>query len=129
MKRLPDSERELMMIIWHAGTPVTRSEIEQQMNTERKLSATTILSFLSRLEEKGFLKVYKKGKNNVYEAVVSEQEYLQQESSFIFNRLYHGSLKKFVSALSDGGNLTAQDIEELQEFLEQKKIQSDKKQK
>ena len=31
MKRLPDSELELMQIIWDAGHPVTRLEIEYQL--------------------------------------------------------------------------------------------------
>ena len=51
MKRLPDSELELMQIIWDAGHPVTRLEIEYQLPVDRKLSATTILSFLSRLQD------------------------------------------------------------------------------
>ena len=38
MKRLPDSELEIMMIIWDMDKPVTRSEIEARLNHERKLS-------------------------------------------------------------------------------------------
>ena len=57
MKRLPDSELEIMMFVWELDKPVTRFEIEEQMEEERKLSPTTILSFLSRLQEKGFLEV------------------------------------------------------------------------
>ena len=34
MKRLPDSELELMMIIWDAGKPVTRTEIEERLPPE-----------------------------------------------------------------------------------------------
>ena len=49
MKRLPDSELELMMIIWDAGTAVTRGEIEVRLPHTRCLSATTILTFLTRL--------------------------------------------------------------------------------
>ena len=52
MKRLPDSELEIMMIIWDLDKPVTRFEIEERMEEGRKLSPTTILSFLSRLQEK-----------------------------------------------------------------------------
>ena len=47
MKRLPDSELELMMIIWDAGRGITRNEIEERLPQDRRLSATTILSFLS----------------------------------------------------------------------------------
>ena len=47
MKRLPDSELEIMMIIWDLDRPATRFEIEAQMEEDRKLSPTTILSFLA----------------------------------------------------------------------------------
>lgn len=121
MKRLPDSELELMMIIWDAGTPITRTEIEEQLPTERNLSSTTVLSFLARLQEKGFVQVQKAGRNNIYEALISKEKYLRAESRNIWKRLYQGSVKNFMTALSDSEGLTDQDLEDLQEFLNQKK--------
>ena len=121
MKRLPDSELELMMIIWDARHPVTRNEIEEKLPGERRLSATTILSFLSRLEEKGFVRVRKEGRNNVYEPVVRKEDYLTQESRSIWKRLYQNSVGNFMTALGRGDELTDQDLEELQEFLDRKR--------
>lgn len=121
MKRLPDSELELMMIIWDMGAPITRTEIEERLPAERRISATTVLSFLTRLQEKGFVQVQKTGRNNVYEALISKEEYLRAESRSIWKRLYQGSVKNFMTALSDGEELTDQDLEELQEFLNKKR--------
>lgn len=121
MKRLPDSELELMMIIWDTGAPITRTEIEERLPAERRISATTVLSFLTRLQEKGFVQVQKTGRNNVYEALISKEEYLKAESKSIWRRLYQGSVKNFMAALSDGEELTDQDLEELQEFLNKKR--------
>ena len=59
MKRLPESELELMMIIWRHGEPMNRMEIEAQL--EKKVAAPTVLSFLNRLEAKGFVSVEKVG--------------------------------------------------------------------
>ena len=50
MKKLPDAELELMMIIWDAEGPVTRMEIEERMDEGREVLPSTILSLLSRLE-------------------------------------------------------------------------------
>ena len=121
MKRLPDSELELMMIIWEADRSVTRTEIEEQMDETRQVSATTVLSFLSRLVDKGFLAVEKEGKTNRYRALVEKDAYMKQESRSILKRMYQNSVKNFLTALSDGENLTKEDIDELQEFLNQKK--------
>lgn len=121
MKRLPDSELELMMIIWDMGASITRTEIEERLPAERRISSTTVLSFLTRLQEKGFVQVQKMGRNNVYEALISKEEYLKAESKSIWRRLYQGSVKNFMTALSDGEELSDQDLEELQEFLNQKR--------
>ena len=121
MKRLPDSELELMMIIWDAGRPMSRNEIEEQLPGERQLSATTILSFLSRLQEKRFVQVRKEGRNNVYEPLVRKEDYLKQESRSIWRRLYQNSVGNFMAALGQGDELTDQDLDELEEFLDRKR--------
>lgn len=121
MKRLPDSELEIMMGIWKLNRPVTRAEIEEAIAKEKPLSATTILSFLSRLEEKGFLAVEKNGKTNLYTALIKEEEYLKSESKSILSKLYRNSVRNFVTALYDGNSLSQQDIEELQAFIDEKK--------
>ena len=121
MKRLPDSELEIMMIIWELDKPVTRTEIEERMDPGRKLSPTTILSFLSRLQEKGFLAMEKSGKNNVYIPMVDKEIYLQKESWNVLKRLYQGSVKNFFAALYDGDNLTNAELKELEEFISEKR--------
>lgn len=121
MKRLPDSELEIMMIIWELDRAVTRFEIEEQMNGERKLSPTTILSFLSRLQEKGFLEVKKAGKNNVYQALIDRDSYMQSESKSILKRLYQNSAKNFLAALYDGNQLNEEQLQELEDYINEKK--------
>ncbi len=119
MKRLPDSELEIMLIIWELNRPVTRLEIEEMMNGDRKLSPTTILSFLSRLQEKGFLDITKDGKNNIYTALIDKQTYTKEESKNVLKKLYHNSLKNFVAALYDGEHISQEDLQELEEYLQQ----------
>jgi len=123
MKRLPDSELEFMMIIWELDKPVTRMEIERNMDGDKKLSPTTILSFLSRLEEKGFVAVEKEGKNNVYIAMVDKEIYVQKESWNILKRLYQNSIKSFLTALFDSRELSDRELLELEEFVREKRLE------
>ena len=117
-KTLPNSELELMMILWRAGRPMTRVEIEEQLPKERTWSKTTVLSFLSRLEEKGFVRVEKEGRSNCYIPLVAKCDYLRQESGSILKRLYGSSVKKFVAALYDGDGLSERQIDELKDYLD-----------
>jgi predicted transcriptional regulator len=121
MKKLPDSELEIMLIIWEYGRPVNRFEIESKLDKERKLSPTTILSFLSRLQEKGFLDVTKDGKNNIYSAIIDRESYMQSESKNMLKKLYKNSVKNFLTALYDGNNLSEEDLEELEDYIKEKR--------
>lgn len=121
MKRLPDSELEIMLIIWEYNRPVTRFEIEDKLDEDRKLSPTTILSFLARLQKRGFLEVTKVGKNNLYVPIIDKDSYMKVESKNILTKLYRNSAKNFIAALYDGDNLSADDIAELEEYIAQMK--------
>ena len=121
MKKLPDSELEIMLIIWEYERPVTRFEIEDKLDEERNLSPTTILSFLSRLQEKGFLEVSKEGKNNVYSAIIDKESYMQAESKNMLKKLYKNSVKNFLASLYDGDNLSEEDLQELEAYIEERR--------
>ena len=126
MKRLPDSELEIMMIIWDYNKPVTRFEIEERMEKGKKLSPTTILSFLSRLQEKGCVEVRKSGKNNVYLALVEREDYRKVESRNVLKRLYQNSARNFLAALYDGESLSGEDLRELEEYISEKRREQGK---
>lgn len=116
-KRLPDGELSIMQIIWKEQPPVARSTIEQALGDEKQLAPSTIITFLTRLCEKGFLSLTRKGRTNYYTPLVSEREYLAQESRNILDRLYGGSLASFATALCDSG-VSREDIEKLRDMLE-----------
>ena len=121
IKRLPDSELELMQIIWKLESPVSRPDIEKNLPKNHQLAATTILTLLTRLCEKGFLKVEKQGKTNLYTPLIAEKDYLAGESRNILNRLYGGSLKAFAMSLVDSG-VSREEIDELRKMLEENKL-------
>ena len=88
---------------------------------KKNWAACTILGFLSRLVEKGFLTCTRQGKFNIYEAVVDQQDYLKKESKSIFEKLYGNSLKTFVSTLYDSKTISDDDLEELKKYIEETK--------
>ena len=50
MKKLPESEQEIMMIIWEYEEPVSRFQVEEKLNVEKNVAPSTILTLLTRLE-------------------------------------------------------------------------------
>ena len=121
IRRLPDSELELMQIIWQKEPPVSRSDIEAVIKDSHALAATTILTLLTRLCEKGFLKLEKQGRANVYTPLISQREYLASESRSLLDRLYGGSIKTFANALCDSG-ISKEELLELRKLLENNEL-------
>lgn len=120
MKRLPDAELELMMLIWDSGGPVSRMEIEERMGGKRDVAPSTTLTLLSRLEERGFVSKTKNGKVNYYEALVQKEPYLKETGRNILQKMFGGSLSNFAAALYMGEELDEEDVAELQRFIEEK---------
>lgn len=117
LSRLPDSELDIMLVLWKYEPPMSRLEIEQVVNEKKALASTTILSLLTRLEKKKYVSVVKKGKMNLYTPLISQEEYQENESKNVLEKLYGNSLKKFVTSLYQGKRMDAEDIRELQDFL------------
>lgn len=44
MKKLPESEQEIMMIVWEYAEPVSRFQIEEKLNVEKNIAPSTILT-------------------------------------------------------------------------------------
>lgn len=121
IRRLPDSELELMQIIWQKEPPVSRTEIEESLKNDHALAATTILTLLTRLCEKGFLQIEKQGRANLYTPLISQREYLASESRSLLDKLYGGSIKTFANALCDSG-ISKEELLELRKLLENNEL-------
>ena len=115
--RLPDSELDIMLVLWSHQPPMSRLEIERVVNEKKALAPTTILSLLGRLEKKGFVAVTKERNMNLYTPLVSQEEYQSNESRNILEKLYGNSLKRIVTALYQGKKMDQKEIRELNEFL------------
>lgn len=116
IKRLPDAELEVMQAVWSLEPPATAAQVQQIVPSDWK--ATSVLTFLSRLCDKGFLSCEKEGRQNLYTPLISQEQYRQTESRSFVERVCGGSVKNLVASLSDAGALTESDLDELRAFLD-----------
>ena len=118
-QRLPESELDIMLVLWNNTPLMNRMEIEKVINTKKSLAPTTILSLLARLEAKNFVEVTKQGKMNLYTPLVSQSDYQAHESQSVLEKLYGNSLKKFVTSLYQGKKVSPEEIQDLSDFLKE----------
>ncbi len=118
MKRLPDSELEVMQAIWSCEPPVSRAEIDHILKDHYPIAPTTLLTLLTRLAEKGFIKIEKVGRNARYIPLIKQDVYLAKQSKRFFDQLCKSNLSVFANALCQSG-LTKEDIATLRELLDE----------
>ena len=114
--RLPESELDIMLVVWALGEGATAPAILEAL--ERPLTASALHSYLKRLEEKGYLSCEKEGKTNRYAPLVSREAYQRSEGRSILAKLYGGSLSRFAAALYDGEPVDQGELQALQDLLD-----------
>ncbi|PQQ66609.1 hypothetical protein B9R14_07525 [Acetivibrio saccincola] len=119
MKRLSESELEIMLVIWRADGPVNSNYVREAMS-EKDWAKTTVLNFLARLVDKGFLKCESQGKSNIYTPLVMEEDYMKLKNENFLKKFYNNSIKNMVAALYQDQIISDEDLEELKQFIEEK---------
>ena len=117
IRRLPDAEQEVMQALWACQAPAARTDIEEILYKSHPMAMTTLLKLKTRLNEKGFITIEKKGRKSYYTPCVSQDEYLASQSKNFFQKLCGGNLSVFANALCDSG-LTKEEIAELRDLLD-----------
>ena len=115
MKRLPDTELEVMKALWNAGPDTPRTVLEKALEPFGWAS-NTVNTYLTRLEKKEFVSVTHDRKGNRYTALVTKEEYQAFDSKAVLSQLY-GTPRSFVAALARTG-LGRSDLEQLRSLLD-----------
>ena len=118
IRRLPDAEQEVMQALWACQFPAARTDIEEVLFKTHPMAMTTLLTLLTRLQEKGFITIEKKGRRSYYTPCVTREEYLASQSRSFFERLCGGNVSVFANALCESG-LSREEIAQLRRLLEE----------
>ena len=121
IRRLPDAEQEVMQAIWMCEAPVARTDIEEILYKDHPMAMTTLLTLLTRLNEKGFISIEKVGRRSYYTPCISREEYLASQSKTFFQKLCGGSVSVFANALCDSG-LSEEELKQLRDLLERNEL-------
>ena len=115
---LSDSEMEVMQAVWSSQGPVTTGEMVERFS-DKGWKIQTVATFLTRLVEKGVLKMEKRGRGNLYSPALTPEGYRSREARNMIDTMYHGSMLDFMAALYGGGGVDKREAEELRRWFEQ----------
>lgn len=121
MQQISESELVLMKIIWRNGGTAFYAYIMEELEKEKNAwKKNTVLTLLSRLVEKGFLKTDKYGRRNAYVALITEREYQAMQTHSFLDRIFGGNVKSLVSTLLQQDIISTEELNEIERFWKEK---------
>ncbi len=118
MKRLPDLELEVMLIIWRSDKVLHTGDIHRRLTADRSLPRQSTQTVLGRLEDKGFVRREKIDNNNYFHPLVAEPDYCAKETATFLEKMYSNSPTKLVTALVKNDIISAEDAAEIKRILD-----------
>ena len=118
MELLSRSEEQVMAALWACGTPATRRQIAAHLPAAVHWADSTLLNFLIRLENKGFVRTQRQGNKNIYTPLVRRATYCGSASAAHLQVLYGGDIRGMLAALTETGRLTNVQLEQLLRWLD-----------
>lgn len=114
---LAASELEVLKVLWDVGPSTVRDVLAHLQDRGRRLAYTTVLTFLSRLEQKGYVTSNKSETAYVYKAKVSRERVSRSRVRSLIHELYDGAAGALVLQLMQDERLSPEELGELQSLL------------
>ncbi len=113
---LTQAEWTVMEQLWECA-PQTGRALTDALAESVGWSRSTTLTLLKRLEDKGAVGSADHGGKKTFVPLLAREDAAAHETEDFLSRVYHGSVKLMVSALTEKKALSQSDIDELYEML------------
>ena len=114
---LGTAELEVLKALWEEGRCTVRQVLGHLHERGRRVAYTTVLTFLTRLEQKGFVASDKRGLAYVYRATVTRERVTRSRVRELVQQLYDGAAAPIVLQLIRSQKFSTDEIAELQKLI------------
>lgn len=114
---LSANEWKLMNCLWQSA-PLTITELTALLKSDSGWSKNTIITMLSRLENKGAVRYECEKRAREYYPAVLKSDAAQAETERFLGKVFGGSLGLMVNAMVQSRALSKPELDELFEILE-----------
>ena len=122
MIKLPASELEIMQAIWVLDEEgekfISASLIMKRFPALNRLKLTTVLTLITRLQNKGFINTEKLGRSNCYTPKISSADYRKFAYGDFVEKVYRNDRMDLFSALVNDDALTKEDLAKIKALIE-----------
>lgn len=118
-ERLPESELDIMKVLWNEKNALKASEIVKLLSDKYSWKVPTAHVLLSRLLNKGFVGVDKSGYSHKFFPLIDESEYFANESALLMKKA-KGKLPMMFASLVESEDVSEEELLELSEMLDKR---------
>src|SRR5262245_10934556 len=116
---LGEAELQVLKALWDRGPSTVRDVMNHLHRHDRKVAYTTVLTFLTRLEQKGFVASDKSDLAYVYRAVLSREKVTRARLRNMVKQLYDGAAAPLVLQLMRSEKFSPEEIAALQKLIDE----------
>ena len=121
--KLSAAEYEIMDCIWNRQGPVSGNDVLAALGAQKGWKQPTVLTFLSRLVEKGMLHTEKQGKLRSYTPALTREAYKNEETKDFLGQFYGGSVQNLIACMARGDKISPQELDALRAWLKERELE------
>lgn len=115
--QISDAESIVMEVLWQRS-PLSAEEVIAELSREQDWQEPTIKTLLNRLLKKGALSAERDGRRYSYSAVLKRDDWVNNQSKTLLDRLFGGRVAPLVAHFSEKGKLSKKDVADLKRLIE-----------
>ena len=117
-------ELEVARVVWQLGE-ATVGAVFKAFSKRRRPDYTTVQTLLRRLEDKGYLRSRRDGRNKVYSARVRPSTVIGETVDDLMQRLFDGETLALMHHLIHERGISSEETQKLREMLARLEAESD----
>ena len=117
---LTEAEWAIIKAVWEME-PCTAPDIREKLLRQTAWAYSTVRTLMDRMVVKGLLAAEKVRNLTVYRSAVTREQAQRGELFYALKHAFNGALTPMVQCLLDTGNLSTDELTELESFIKAKK--------
>lgn len=117
---LTEAEWAIIKAVWE-NEPCTAPDIQQKLRRQTAWTYSTVRTLMDRMVVKGLLAAEKVRNLTIYRSAVTREQAQRGELFYALKHAFNGALTPMVQCLLDTGNLSADELAELEALIKAKR--------
>ena len=123
---LTESEWTIIKAVWE-NEPCTAPDIREKLRRRTRWTYSTVRTLMDRMVAKGLLSAEKALHPTIYRSAVTREQAQRGELFYALKHAFNGALTPMVQCLLDTGELSADELSELESWIKEKREKASKR--